>query len=103
MDKNAEVLIGAAVLVLAALAAFASYRWRQRERVRRVEEWVKEFVVARCGDLPNHLNINCSDDRLWPVLVAYDEPRSGIRRSLQFGCGGAHSTFSLLSEKEEKR
>jgi len=28
---------------------------------------------------------------------------SGILHSLQFACGGQQSTFSVLSEKEEKR
>jgi len=103
MDKNAEVLTVVAVLVLVALGAFAAYRWRQAKRVRRVKDWVKEFLLARYGDLPIHLNINCSDDLLWPVCVTFDEPRSGILHSLQFACGGQQSTFSVLSEKEEKR
>jgi hypothetical protein len=103
MDKNAEVLTVVAVLVLVALAAFAAYRWQQRTRVRRVKDWVKEFLVARYGDLPIHLNINCSDDLLWPVFVTFNEPRSGILHRLQFACGGQQSSFSVLSEKEEKR
>ena len=69
--------------------------------MRRVEKWVKEYLCVRYGQLPNPLSINCSDDQLWPVLVAFDTPRTGIRHSLQFTCGATHPTFVLLSEKEE--
>lgn len=103
MEKSIEVLIGMAALGLAATAAFAVYRWRQRNRVRRVEKWVKDYLCARYGELPNPLSINCSDDPLWPVLVAFDTPRTGIRHSMQFTCGGRDSTYALLSEKEEER
>jgi hypothetical protein len=103
METSAQALVGMAGLALAALAAFALYRWRQRQRVRRVETWVKDYLVARYGVLPNDLNINCSDDTLWPVLVAFDGPRAGSRHSLQFACPGRPSTFSLLSEKEDRR
>ena len=103
METSAQALVGMAVLALAALATFAVYRWRQLKRVRQVETWVKDYLVVRYGELPNDLNINCSDDRLWPVLVGFDGPRTGSRHSLQFACPGQPSTFSLLSEKEEKR
>ena len=101
MEHSAQVLVGMAALGLTALAAFAVYRWRQKERIRRVEKWVKDYLCVRYGELPNHLSINCSDDLLWPVFVAFDGPRTGIRHSLQFSGGGTHSTFALLSEKEE--
>jgi hypothetical protein len=103
MEKSAEVLIGMAVLGLTAVAAFVVYRWRQKKRVHRVEKWVKEYLCVRYGELPNPLSINCSVDPLWPVLVAFSAPRTGIRHSLQFTSGGAHPTFALLSEKEEER
>jgi hypothetical protein len=100
---TSEVLIGTAVLALTALAAFAVYRWRQRERVRRIERWVKDYLSVRFDGQPNRLSINCSDDPLWPVLAAFEDPRTGIRWSLQFACAGSPSTFSLLSDKEETR
>ncbi len=103
MDNSVEALVLIAASALVALAAFALYRWQQRKRVRRVEGWVGGYLVARYGELPDHLNINCSDDRLWPVLVSFDSPRTETRHRLQFGCWGPPSTFSLLSEKEEKR
>jgi hypothetical protein len=102
MERSTAVLIGMATLGLVALAAFAVYRRRQRHRVRRVEGWVKDYLCARYGELPNRLSINCSDDPLWPVLVAFDAPRTGIRHSLQFTCGATHSTFALLAGKVEK-
>jgi len=92
-----------ALLVFSALAAFAVYKWWQRQRVLRVERWVKDFLSLRYGKLPDHLSINCSDDRLWPVLVAFENPRTGSRQSLQFTCAGPESSFSLLSDQEEKR
>jgi hypothetical protein len=103
MEKSAEVLIGMAALGLTAAAAFVVYRWRQRKRLRWVEKWVKDYLCVRYGELPNPLSINCSDDPLWPVLVAFDTPRTGSRHSMQFTCGGRHSTCELLSEKEEER
>jgi hypothetical protein len=103
MQNSAEALVGMAVLALVALAAVAVYRWQQRKRVRQVERCVRDYLSARYGGLPNRLNINCSDDPLWPVLVAFDNPRNGSRHSLQFDCRGPHSTLSLLAEKEERR
>jgi hypothetical protein len=98
-----EVLIGMAAVVIAGLVAYAIYRWQQRRRVHRVEGWVKEYLSDRYGGLPAPLRIDCSDDRLWPVLVDFTSPRTGIRHRLQFTCGGKHSTFALLSEEEEVR
>ena len=103
MENSAEVLIGMAALGLSAAAAFVVYRWWQKKRIRRVEKWVKDYLCARYGELPNPLSINCSNDLLWPVLVAFDTPRTGIRHTMQFTCGGRHSTYALLSEKEEQR
>jgi hypothetical protein len=101
MENSVVVLLGAAALAMAAPAAFALYRWLQRQRVHRVEKWVKEYLFARYGELPNHLNTDCSDDPLWPVVVAFEGPRTGNRHRLQFVCSGPSSTFCLLSEKEE--
>ncbi len=103
MERSAEILIGMAALGLAAIAACAIYRWRQRKRVRRIKRWVKDYLSVRYGALPNSLSINCSDDLLWPVFVAFDAPRTGIRHSLQFTCARAHSSFALLSEHETGR
>ncbi len=100
---EAELWIAMAALGLTAVAAFAVYRWLQRRRVRRVEEQVKDHLCDRYGELPTSLSINCSDDPLWPVLVAFDTPRTKTRHRMQFTGGGTHSTFALLSEKEEKR
>ena len=103
MEKSTAVLIGMATLSFVALTAFAVYRQRRRNRVGRVERWVKDYLCARYGEVPDRLSINCSDDLLWPVLVAFDAPRTGIRHNLQFTCGATHSTFALLAEREEKR
>jgi hypothetical protein len=101
MDNGGGTLVGIA-LALVALAAFAFYRWHQRKRVSWVQGRVREYLVARYGGLPNHLDINCSDDPLWPVLVAFDNPRTGIQHRLRFACPGPESTFSLLSEEEKR-
>jgi hypothetical protein len=53
--------------------------------------------------VPGRLTINCTDDRQWPVLVAFDDPRTGIRHNLQFDCAGSPSSYSLLTEEEENR
>jgi hypothetical protein len=98
MENSAEVLIGMVALGLSAAAAFVVYRGWQKKRIRRVEKWVKDYLCLRYGELPKSLSINCSDDLLWPVLVAFDTPRTGIRHSMQFTRGGRHSTCQLLSE-----
>jgi len=103
MDSSVEVLIGMAVVVITGLVAYAIYRWRQRRRVHCIEEWVKEYLSDRYGDLPAALRIDCSDDRLWPVLVDFTGLCPGVRHRLQFTCGGTRSTFALLSETEEGR
>ncbi len=103
MENNTEVLIAVAVLTLTALAAWILYRWQQRKRVHRVEEWVKDYLYIRYGELPNALRIDCSEDLLWPVLVAFDTPRTGIQHNMRFTCRERLSTCALLSEKDDKR
>jgi hypothetical protein len=101
MDGSVVTLIGMAALLFATLAAVTLYRWRQRKRVRHVAGRVKEYLSARYGELPGHLNINCSDDLLWPVLVAFDSPRTGVRHRLQFDWRGPAADLVLLSEQED--
>ena len=102
MPASAEVLMGMVALGFTALAVFALYRWQRRARVRRVEGLVRNYLAARYNGLPGHLHIQCSDDPLWPVFVAYDGPGDGTRRRLQFDCSGPRSALSILSEKEEQ-
>jgi hypothetical protein len=102
MDRNAGVLIEVAALVFAAFGAFAAYRWRQRRRALRVKEWVKGYLLTRYGEVPGHLDLNCSDDTRWPVLLGFDVPRTGVRHRLRFACHGPSSP-SLVSEKEDAR
>jgi hypothetical protein len=92
-----------AVLGLVGLAAFAIYRWKQRRRVRRLEGCVRDYLAGRYGQVPRPLYVNCSDDALWPVLVSFDDPRTGSRHGLQFACWGPPPGISLLSETEEPR
>jgi hypothetical protein len=102
MNANAELWAGVAALLLASVAVFALYQWRQIRRVRQVETWVKEYLSLRFGETPNHLRINCSNDRLWPVLVDFNSPRTETRYDMQFTCPGPKSTLSLISEKESR-
>src|SRR5687767_5466145 len=97
MDTSTAVFVG--VVAAAALAAFAAYRWRERARVRRVEGSVRDYLAARNGGPPPGLHIDCSEDRLWPVLADFIDRRTGARHRLQFGCPGPYSALSLLSEK----
>jgi hypothetical protein len=101
MDRSVEVLIGMLATVIPGLVVYVIYRWLQRRRVRRVQGWVKEYLSDRYGVVPASLRIACSDDRLWPVLVDFIAPRTGVRRRLRFTCDGARSTFALHSDKEE--
>ncbi|HVS35776.1 MAG TPA: hypothetical protein VMS17_09350 [Gemmataceae bacterium] len=100
---SAEVLVLSVTAVLTAVVAFALYKWLQRQRVSRITKWVKDYLFVRFGGTPNRLTINCSDDPLWPVLAAFDDPRTGVQHRLQFICAGPASTFLLLSELEESR
>jgi hypothetical protein len=102
VEKSTATLLGLAVLAVTALAAFAVYRWRQRSHVCQVGEWVKSYLSARYGALPEHLHVNCSDDPLWPVLVAFDGPRPGARHHLRFACSGPSAKYALVSEKQER-
>jgi hypothetical protein len=97
---SVEVLIGMAVIVAAALAAFAAYQWRQRQRVHGVEERVRDLLLARYGEPPPQLTINCTDDRRWPVLVGFKHPTTGVPHRLQFARHGGPATLALLSEEE---
>lgn len=103
MKDSANLLLGVVAAGLVAAAVFLLYRWRQRQRVRRVETWVNAYLAARYGGLPSLVHINCSDDTSWPVLVEFETPRTGSRHRLQFTCGGPQSTFALLSAQEERR
>jgi hypothetical protein len=99
MGTGLEALIGMAALAVAALGTFALYRWQQRRRVRRVEGWVRDYLHERYGKLPGGLRVDCSDDRLWPVLVDFDDPTNGGRCRLRFSCSGPRSAISLLGEE----
>lgn len=96
-------LIGVGVLVAAALSALAVYRWRQENRVSRINGWVTKYLLVRYRELPAKLRINCSHDASWPVLVDFDTPGTGIRHSVQFSCSGLPPTWFLLSEKDDER
>ena len=101
MGESAAVLLGMATGSVAGLIVFTLYRWRQRRRVRRVERLVGEYLSARYGELPSPLHINCSDDRLWPVLVDFGNLANGMRHRMQFDCPGSGASLSLLSEDWE--
>lgn len=102
MNTTSAALIGTAGVALLALA-FAVYRWQQRKRVRRVEQWVREYLAERYGEVPDDLHINCSDDTNWPVLVSFNSRQNGTSHRLQFVCGRTIPTFFLLSETGEQR
>jgi hypothetical protein len=98
MERNVFLGLGVATLVVVTLVVFALYRWQQRRRACHVAVWVKEFLRKSYGAVPNDLNINCSDDQLWPVLVGFREPGTGTRRDLQFSCHGPESAW-FVDEK----
>jgi hypothetical protein len=102
VDGSIGVCIGLAALAVI-VTAYALYRREQRRRARLVVGWVKDYLFKRYGRLPDRLSIDCSDDRLWPVLVSFDNPNAAARHRLQLACPGGSSTLSLLSEREEAR
>ncbi len=98
MDKSIETLAGMAAAALLAVVAVAVYRQGRHRRARRVEASARAYLFDRYGQLPKNLTINCSDDTLWPVLVAFDHPKSGVRQRLQFGVRERDTSLALLSE-----
>jgi len=101
MDRSMQLLVGVAAGSVTSLLAYAIYRWRQRRRAHLVGKWVREYLCGQYGEVPVPLHVNCSDDRLWPVMVDFSSPRTGVRHRLQFACPGAGASFALLSDREE--
>lgn len=101
MDGSGQLLIGVVVVAMVVSVLFVVYRWRQRERVRQVTAWVREFLSNRYGQRPDALRVNCSDDGNWPVLASFNDPQNGSRHTAQFACGGHQSTYALISEKHD--
>src|SRR5260370_10459981 len=102
MGIGGGVGVVAAGLAVVALATFAVYRRRRRQRRRVVGRWVKDFLAARYGAVPEGLHVNCSDDAWWPVLVSFTSPRTGARQDMWFSCWGPASTFSPLTGGKKK-
>jgi hypothetical protein len=98
VDKQVEVLVGMAAAALVAVLAVAAYRRGRRRRALRVEASAGKYLSGRYGALPKNLTVNCSDDAHWPVLVAFDHPKTGARHRLQFGVRERDASLSLLSE-----
>jgi hypothetical protein len=94
-----EFLVG---ILLVTLVAIGIHRWIQERRKARVKLWIGDFLASRYGKLPENLQINCTDDQLWPVIVTFDGA-SGSRHLLHFTCAGAPTKFCLASEREESR
>jgi hypothetical protein len=102
MSSQSQLALGI-LGVLTAILAFGAYRWLQRRRVSRVNDWVTAFLLNRYGDVPKNLHIHCTNDQLWPVLVSFNGPPSGSHHRMQFRCSGAQSTFRLESENVDQR
>lgn len=102
MAPYQQISLAIGFLFLGAVV-LAAYQRRQQNRIRDIEKWVMEFLSRRYGRLPSEMQIHCSNDRLWPVLARFDMPGSRLRHSMQFECGGACQTWSLISERDEQR
>src|SRR5438270_789888 len=101
MDRTEASLLGMMALGAAALVAFIVYRWRRRDRIRHIKTWISDYLSSRFGAPPVRLNINCSDDPLWPVLVGFDHPTTGFRHVLRFACAGSSSTWAVDPKTDE--
>ncbi len=96
MHTSAEVRSVMAGVGFLALAAFAAYGWGRRRRARRIGAWVRAFLSDRYGAVSAGLTVDCSDDALWPVLAAFNDPRTGARHRLWFACWGPSASYALL-------
>jgi hypothetical protein len=103
MEKHWPLALMAAAMAAVALAAFAYYSWRCRERSRGVKAWVESYLRDRFGNSLERVSVNCSDDRSWPVLVGFDDVQTGLRHRLRFHCPGSPSSMRLESEQSEPR
>lgn len=101
MDKQTEVLVGIAVAALVAVVAVVVYKRGRHRRALRVAASARNYLSGRYGALPKNVSVNCSDDELWPVLVAFDHPQTGARHRLQFGVCKRGAALSLLSEQTD--
>lgn len=101
MENYVATIIAVGVLMATLFAVFVIYRWRQEARVSRINAWVHDYLQVRYGEPPIRLNIKCTYDTHWPVLVDHDTPATGTRHSLQFMCQGAQPTWFLLSETDQ--
>ena len=95
MDTTIVILV--TTLAVGTALILLTYRMKQRNRVQGVAQRVREYLRQRYGTLPDELNVNCSDDARWPVLVSFVDPQSGHRQHLQFKCGASLSSFALSS------
>jgi hypothetical protein len=97
INDNTAVLSSLALLLVASMAVFAVYKWRQISRLGRVNKWVYDYLFTRSCGMPKDLRINCSNDQLWPVFVEFFTPRTGIRHNLEFSCSGVElELFAFL-------
>lgn len=103
MEKLLAMALAVGAMAALALAAFAYYRWRCRQRAQGVEAWVGAYLRDRFGDSLGHVSVNCSDDTYWPVLVGFDDVRTGMRHRLRFHCPGSPSSMRLESEQSQPR
>jgi hypothetical protein len=95
------MLVGMAAAALLAVVVVAVYRRGWHRRALRVGTSARAYLFNQYGQLPKNLTINCSDDTLWPVLVAFDRPKTGVRHRLQFGVRERDTSLALLSEKAD--
>lgn len=100
MLSRFDVSLGFCIM-LTAFAAFILYRTHQFRHARLVNGLVKNYLMTRYGELPSALSIDCSDDRLWPILVKFDHPNPETRHRLEFMCPGSKSTFKLVKEEPQ--
>jgi hypothetical protein len=102
MTDMTQMLALAGGVAIVGLIVLAIFRAQQRERVRRINAWVRDYLfLNHKSDFLRDLRINCSSDSLWPVIVRFIDSRTGVHHCLQFACSGSTSTFCLKSASEE--
>jgi hypothetical protein len=98
--QQQQMIMYAGAVALLVVAVLAVYKMQQRRRVDHIKQKVMEYLTQRFRTQPAELNIDCSNDANWPILVRFSSPTTGHWQRMQFAYSNKNSTLSMLSDSE---